>query len=454
MVEPKFPGFHTLSLHAGQQPDPVHGARAVPIYQTTSFVFQDSDHAAALFNLERAGHIYSRISNPTVAVLEERIAALEGGVGAVCTASGQAALHLAIATLMDAGGHIVAAASLYGGSINLMKLTLPRFGITTTFVDPRDPSAFAGAIRPETRLVFAETVGNPGLEIVDLPRIADIAHAHAIPMMVDATFSTPCLCRPFAHGVDLVMHSATKWLGGHGVAIGGVLVDSGRFDWEASGRFPTMTDPYAGYHGIDFAEEYGPLAFIMRARAEGLRDFGASMAPATAFHILQGVETLPMRMARHVENTRRILDFLRAAPQVAWVCHPDLPDHPDHAIARRLMPDGAGSIVAFGIRGGRAAGRRFIDALRLVSHLANVGDAKSLVIHPASTTHQQLDAEALVAAGIGEDMIRLSVGLEDPGDLIDDLAQALRQSERAAPPTGPGPDAAPGAPGRPRVQAG
>ncbi|BBK39456.1 O-acetylhomoserine aminocarboxypropyltransferase [Allostella sp. ATCC 35155] len=434
MADAKFPGFHTLSLHAGQQPDPVHGARAVPIYQTTSFVFQSTDHAASLFNLERPGHIYSRISNPTVAVLEERIAALEGGVGAVCTASGQAALHLAIATLMDAGGHIVAAASLYGGSINLLKLTLPRFGITTSFVPPRDPDAFARAIRPETRLVFVETVGNPGLEIVDLPRIAAVAHAHGLPLLVDATFSTPFLCRPLDHGADLVMHSATKWMGGHGVAIGGVLVDGGRFDWEASGRFPTLTEPYAGYHGIDFAEEYGPQAFVMRARAEGLRDFGAAMSPTNAFHILQGIETLPLRMERHVANARAVLEFLKSAPQVAWVCHPDLPDHPDHALARRLMPKGAGSMIAFGIKGGREAGRVFIDRLRLVSHLANVGDAKSLVIHPASTTHQQLDAAALAAAGVGEDMIRLSVGLEDAGDIVDDLKQALRAAERATQP--------------------
>ncbi|MGE0724782.1 MAG: O-acetylhomoserine aminocarboxypropyltransferase [Alphaproteobacteria bacterium] len=431
MAEAKFPGFHTLSLHAGQQPDPTFGARAVPIYQTTSYVFQSTDQAASLFNLERPGHIYSRISNPTVAVLEERIAALEGGVGAVCTASGQAALHLAIATLMGAGGHIVAAASLYGGSINLLKLTLPRFGITTTFVPPRDLDAFAGAIRPETRLVFVETVGNPGLEIVDLPRVAEIAHARGLPVLVDATFSTPYLFRPLAHGADIVMHSATKWMGGHGIAIGGVIVDGGRFDWEKAGHFPTLTEPYAGYHGIDFAEEYGPLAFVMRARAEGLRDFGAAMSPTNAFHILQGVETLPMRMARHVESTRRVLDFLTASTQVAWVCHPDLPDHPDHALAKRLMPRGAGSIVSFGIKGGRAAGRAFIDALRLVSHLANVGDAKSLVIHPASTTHQQLDAEALRAAGVGEDMIRLSVGLEDVEDIVEDIGQALRAAARA-----------------------
>jgi len=432
MPDAKFPKFATLSLHAGQRPDPATGARAVPIYQTTSYVFRDSDHAAALFNLEEPGYIYSRIANPTVAVLEERLAALEGGVGAVCTASGQAALHLAIATLMGAGGHVVAAASLYGGSINLLKLTLPRFGIAASFVDPRDPAAFRAAIRAETRLVFAEVIGNPGLEVLDIPAVAAVAHAAGLPLLVDATFATPYLCRPLDHGADLVVHSATKWLGGHGVAIGGALIDGGRFDWDASGKFPTLTEPYAGYHGIDFAEEFGPQAFLMRARAEGLRDFGACISPANAFHLLQGVETLPLRMARHIENTRRVLDFLGGSDRVAWVNHPDLPTHGDHALAQTLFPRGAGAIVCFGIKGGRAAGKVFVDALRLISHLANVGDAKTLVIHPASTTHQQLDAAALAAAGVGEDMIRLSVGLEDPEDIIDDLRQALRVAEKAA----------------------
>jgi O-acetylhomoserine (thiol)-lyase len=432
MADPKQLDLATLALHAGQRPDPLTGARAVPIYQTTSFVFQDSDHAASLFNLEQPGYIYSRIANPTVAVLEERLAALEGGVGAIATASGQAALHLAIATLMGAGGHIVAAASLYGGSINMMKLTLPRFGITASFVDARDPAAFARAIRPETRLVFAEILGNPGLEVLDTPAVAKVAHDAGLPLMIDATFATPYLCRPIEHGCDIVMHSATKWLGGHGLAIGGILVDGGRFDWEGSGKFPTLTQPYAGYHGIDFVEEFGPQAFIMRARAEGLRDFGACMSPANAFYILQGVETLPMRMARHVENTGRILAFLEGQEAVAWVNHPSLPSHPDHALAARLLPRGAGSIVSFGIKGGRAAGKRFVDALHLVSHLANVGDAKTLVIHPASTTHQQLDAAALAAGGIGEDMIRLSVGCEAAADIIGDLAQALRASQKAA----------------------
>ncbi|MBM3539701.1 MAG: O-acetylhomoserine aminocarboxypropyltransferase [Alphaproteobacteria bacterium] len=430
MPDPKFIRFDTLSLHAGQQPDPVTGARAVPIYQTTSYVFPDVDYAASLFNLERAGHIYTRISNPTVAVLEERIAALEGGVGAICTASGQAALHLAIVTLMGQGAHIVSSASIYGGSHNLFTHTLPRFGITTTFVNPRDPAAFKQALRPETRLIFGETLGNPGLEVLDLKAVSGIAHEAGIPLMIDSTFATPYLCRPFEWGADIVMHSATKWLGGHGTAIGGVVVDSGRFDWEASGKFPTLTEPYAGYHGLDFAEEFGPQAFIMRARAEGLRDFGASMSPANAFYILQGVETLPLRMARHVENARKVVAFLAASEDVAWVNYPELPTHKDHALAAKLLPLGAGSIVSFGIKGGRAGGRRFIEALRVFSHLANVGDAKSLVIHPASTTHQQMDAAALAAAGVGEEMIRLSVGLEDPGDLIDDLGQALHAARK------------------------
>jgi O-acetylhomoserine (thiol)-lyase len=430
MADSPFLKFDTLSLHAGQQPDPTTGARAVPLYQTTSYVFRDTDHAAALFNLERPGHIYSRISNPTVAVLEERIAALEGGVGAVCTASGQAALHLAIVTLMGTGGHIVASKAIYGGSHNLFTHTLPRFGITTSFVDPRDPEAFAAAIRPETRLVFAEVIGNPGLEVLDLPAVAGVAHAAGVPLMIDSTFTTPYLCRPFEHGADIVMHSATKWLGGHGVAIGGALVDGGGFDWEASGKFPTLTEPYAGYHGIDFAEEFGPAAFIMRARAEGLRDFGACMSPTNAFQILQGVETLPLRMRAHVDNARRVSQFLEGSDAVAWVRHPDLPNHPDNELAKRLLPNGAGSIVTFGIKGGRDAGRRFIESLRLFSHLANVGDAKSLVIHPASTTHQQMDAQALADTGIGEEMIRLSVGLEDAGDLIADLRQALRASQK------------------------
>ena len=430
MPAPKPPAFETLSLHAGQHPDPVTGARAVPIYQTTSYVFQDSEHAAALFNLERAGHIYTRISNPTTAVLEERLAALENGVGAICTASGQAAMHLAIATLLNAGEHIVASSSLYGGTINLLAHTLPRFGITTTFVKPRDLDGFRAAIGERTRLIIGETIGNPGLEVLDIPEVAAIAHAAGIPLLIDNTFASPYLCRPLALGADIVWHSITKWIGGHGIAIGGVIIDGGRFDWQSSSKFPTLTAPYAGYHGIVFAEEFGPTAFVMRARAEGLRDFGACLSPTNAFHLLQGVETLPLRMERHMENTRAVLAFLSKNPAVDWVLHPALETHPDHALAKKLMPKGAGSIVSFGIKGGRAAGRKFIEAVRLASHLANVGDAKTLVIHPASTTHQQMDAAALAAAGVGEELIRVSVGLEAAGDILDDLGQALRASER------------------------
>ena len=431
MVKPDHLKPATLALHAGQQPDPVTGARAMPIYQTTSFVFEDADHAAALFNLEVSGHIYSRISNPTVAVLEERIAALEGGVGTLCTASGQAALHMGIATLMGAGGHIVASSSLYGGTTNMFQYTLPRFGITATLVDPRDHNAIRDAIRPETRLVFGEVLGNPGLEVFDLEAVAAIAHDANLPLMVDATFATPHLCRPFEFGADIVIHSATKWLGGHGIAIGGALVDSGRFDWAASGKFPTLTEPYDGYHGINFAEEYGPAAFIMRARLEGMRDFGPCMSPTNAFHILQGVETLPMRMERHVANAEKLAAFLLGHDAVAWANHPSLPNHPDTALTQKYLPDGAGSIVCFGVKGGRNAGATVIQRVEVFSHLANVGDAKSLILHPASTTHQQLTKEQLEAGGIGEDLIRLSIGLEDPEDLIADLDQALRASQRS-----------------------
>jgi len=426
----KSPRFDTLSLHAGQRPDPATGARAVPIYQTTSYVFDDTEHAAALFNLERVGHIYSRISNPTVAVLEERVTALEGGVGAVATASGQAALHLAIATLIGAGGHIVASARIYGGSHNMFVHTLPRFGITTTLVDPRDPADFERAITEQTRLVFAETLGNPGLEVLDIKAVAAVAHGHQLPLAVDSTFATPYLCRPIEHGGDIVIHSVTKFLGGHGVAIGGIVVDGGRFDWTASGKFPTMTEPYAGYHGITFAEEFGPAAFIARARAEGLRDFGACMSPANAFYLLQGIETLPVRMARHVANADAVARFLEKHAAVAWVKYPGLESHPDYALARRQMPKGVGAIMSFGIKGGRKAGAKLIERLKVFSHLANVGDAKSLVIHPASTTHQQMSVEDLAKAGVGEELVRLSIGLEDPADLADDLAQALAASQK------------------------
>src|SRR4051812_2719609 len=338
MPPPKPPAFETLSLHAGQQPDAATGARAVPIYQTTSYVFEDTDHAAALFNLERAGHIYSRISNPTVAVLEERLAALEGGVGAVCTASGQAAMHLAIVTLLNAGDHIVASSSLYGGTINLLAHTLPRFGITTTFVKPRDLAAFRSAITPRTRLLIGETIGNPGLEVLHIPKVADIAHQAGVPLLIDNTFATPYLSQPIALGADIVMHSVTKWLGGHGIAIGGAIVDGGHFDWRASAKFPQLTEPYAGYHGMIFDEQFGPAAFIMRARTEGLRDFGACLSPTNAFHLLQGVETLGVRMERHMSNTAAVLASLKANKAVSFVTHPSLEDHVDYELAKRLLP--------------------------------------------------------------------------------------------------------------------
>ncbi len=431
MSAPNYIRFDTLSLHAGQRPDPATGARATPIYQTTSYVFRDTDHAAALFNAERPGHVYSRITNPTNAVLEERISALEGGVGGICTASGQAAMHLAVATIAGAGDHIVSSRALYGGSHNLLSYTLPRFGIETTFVDPRDPDSFRSAIRPNTKLLFAETLGNPGLDVLDIPEVSKVAHEAGIPLLVDSTFTTPYLCRPLDLGADLVFHSATKFLGGHGIAIGGVLVDGGRFDWAESGKFPTLSEPYAGFHDMNFAEEYGPAAFIMRARKEGARDFGACMSPTTAFHILQGVETLSLRMQRHIDNTRRIVEFLKSSDGVEWVIYPELPEHPDHELAKRLLPKGCGAVFSFGLKGGRPAGRRFIETLRVFSHLANVGDAKSLVIHPASTTHHRMDTAALEAAGITEGTIRLSVGLEDPQDLIDDLARAIHISQKA-----------------------
>jgi len=429
--------FDTLTLHAGQVPDSQYGARAQPIYLTTSFVFKDADQAAALFNMERAGHVYSRISNPTNAVLEERIAALEGGVGAIAVASGQAAMHLAISTLMGAGGHIVASRSLYGGSHNLLEYTLPRFGITTTFVDPRDLAAWRAAVRPETRLLFGETLGNPGLDVLDIPRVSALAHEHGLPLMVDATFSTPYLLRPFELGADLLMHSATKFLGGHGVVIGGLLVDSGAFDWAKSGKFPTLTEPYAGFHDMNFAEESTVAAFLLRARREGLRDFGACLSPMSAFHILQGLETLPLRMERHIANTRRVLAFLSEQQAesgvVGAVIHPDLPDHPDHVLAQELMPRGSSSVFSFTLSGGRLAGRKFIEALKVFSHLANVGDAKSLVIHPASTTHFRMSDAALAAAGIHPGTIRLSIGLEDADDLIEDLKRGLHAAAKAVP---------------------
>ena len=423
--------FDTLSLHGGQQPDPTTGARATPLYQTASYVFRDTDYAAGLFNIERAGHVYSRLSNPTNAVLEERIAMLDNGVGAIATASGQAAIHLGVATLLGAGDHIVASRSIYGGTHNLLDYTLRRFGIDTTFVDPRSPQDFANAIQDNTRLVFGEILGNPGLEVLNVPEISTVAHDAGLPLMVDATFTTPYLCRPIDLGADIVMHSATKFLSGHGIVIGGLLIDGGTFDWAASGKFPTMSEPYAGFHNLTFSEEFGPAAFITRARKEGLRDFGACMSPTTAFHILQGMETLSLRMQKHVSNTAEIVEFLAQQEGVERVNHPMLESHPDHELSKSLLPKGCGAVFGFELAGGRQAGIRFIEALEVFSHLANVGDAKSLVIHPASTTHHRMGSEALVKAGISEGLIRLSVGLEDTKDLIADLKKGLRAAGRA-----------------------
>ncbi|MBK7654325.1 MAG: O-acetylhomoserine aminocarboxypropyltransferase [Burkholderiaceae bacterium] len=425
------PGFDTLALHAGAAPDPSTGARAVPIHLTTSFVFESSDHAASLFNLERAGHVYSRISNPTNAVFEQRMAALEGGIGAIATASGQAALHLSVATLMGAGSHIVASTALYGGSQNLLHYTMRRFGIDTTFVKPGDIDGWRAAIRPNTKLFFGETVGNPGLDVLDISTVSAMAHEAGVPLLVDSTLTSPWLIKPFDHGADLIYHSATKFLSGHGTVVGGVVVDGGSFDWERSGKFPELTTAYDGFHNMVFSEESTVGAFLLRARREGLRDFGACMSPHTAWLILQGIETLPLRMARHMGNTERVVQFLASHPMVSRVGHPLLENHPSHALAQKLLPRGAGSVFSFDIKGNRAQGKAFIEALKIFSHLANVGDCRSLVIHPASTTHFRMTDEALAGAGIAAGTIRLSIGLEDPDDLIDDLKKALKAAEKA-----------------------
>jgi O-acetylhomoserine (thiol)-lyase len=427
MVEPDLPGFETLAVHAGVEADPRTGARTIPIYLSAGFVFEDTDHAASLFNLERPGHIYSRISNPTVAAFEERMAVLEGGVGAVATASGQAALVLAVVTLMGSGGHIVSSSALYGGTANLFRHTLPRFGINTTFVAPSDLDGFRASITDQTRLVFGEIIGNPVMDLLDLEKVAEVAHQAGVPLLIDNTLATPYLCRPVEFGADLVLHSTTKFISGHGTVIGGVLVDGGTFKWGS--RFETLTTPYPPYHNVVFSEEFGPAAFIARARAEGLRDFGACMSPETAFRLLEGLESLAARMDRHLANTAAVADFLLEAPEVRWVRYPSLPDDPGFELSRRLLPRGAGAVLAFAVEGGRAAGARLIEATRLISHLANLGDARSLIIHPASTTHQQLDTASLEAAGIDEGLVRLSVGLEDPADIIADLKRALRASQ-------------------------
>ena len=428
----KFYSFDTLSLHAGQTIDKEFGARAAPIYQTTSYVFPDTDTASSIFNLERGGHAYSRITNPTVGVLEQRIAALEGGSAAVCTSSGMAATYVAITAILGQGDHIVASSQMYGGNISLMKNTLPRFGITATFVDPTDIDGFRKAMRDNTRLIYGELIGNPGLDILDLEAVATIGAEHHVPFMVDATFNTPYLCRCLDYGANMTIHSVTKWMGGHGAAIGGVVVDGGNFDWGASDRYPTITEPYAPFQGINFWEEFGPSAFATRIRAEAMRDIGPSMSPMNAFLLLQGIETLSLRMEKHRTNTEKMIEYLSGHEQVSWVNHPSLPSHSSHELAKKYLPKGAGSIVSFGVKGGRDAGRAFIENVELASHLANVGDAKTLIIHPATTTHSRIDAEALVAAGITEDMIRLSVGLEDIEDLKTDFDNGFRAARRVA----------------------
>ena len=424
--------FDTLSLHAGHVPDPQHGSRAVPIHQTTSYVFRDTEHAAALYNMELGGHLYTRISNPTVAVLEQRVAALDGGVAATATASGMAALTTAVMTICSSGDHIVASSRMYGANINLLENTLPRFGITTTFVAPDDPDAIAAAIQPNTKIIFGEVIGNPGLDIMDVTAVAEVASKAHVPLMLDCTFNTPWLLKPIELGANIIIHSLTKWMGGHGIAIGGAVVDGGNFDWGRDDRFPTIAGPHYAMNEINFHEEFGPAAFTAKFRAEGMYNFGPSMSPTNAFHILQGLETLPLRMQRHMDNTAAMLEFLTSHDAVAWVKHPTLPDHPSHQLVQRMLPRGAGSIIVFGLKGGRAAGKAFIEAVELASHLANVGDAKTLVIHPASTTHSHISAEAMVEGGLSDDMIRLSVGLEDINDITADFELGFRAAARVA----------------------
>ncbi len=420
-------GFRTRALHAGGRPDPTTGARAVPIYQSTSFVFEDTADAADLFALQKYGTIYTRLSNPTTAAFEERMASLEGGIGAVATASGQSAEFLALTTLAGAGDHIVAASGIYGGTYTLLAGTLNRLGVETTFVDNSDIAAFDAAIRPETKALYTEIIGNPTGAIADLAALSDLATSHALPLVVDATFATPYLCRPIEHGAHIVLHSATKFIGGHGTSIGGVISDSGTFDW-ASGRFPLFVEPVPTYNGLVWYDNFGEYAYCTKLRAEQLRDVGAALSPFNAFLLLQGLETLPQRMDAHVANARSVAEWLEADDRVSWVAYADLPASPYHDLAKRYLPQGAGAIFTFGVAGGRAAGQEFIERLQLISHLANVGDAKTLVIHPASTTHQQLTDEQLAAAGVSPDMVRLSVGLEDLEDILWDLDQALGRS--------------------------
>ena len=422
--------FETLQLHAGQTPDPVTHSVAVPIYQTTSYAFDSTEHAENLFGLKENGNIYTRIMNPTSDVLEKRMAALEGGVGALAVASGSAAITLTIMTIAQAGDEIVAASTLYGGTFNLFDATLPKFGIRTTFVDPDDPANFEAAVNENTKAIYIESLGNPSINIVDVEAVAKIAHDHKIPLIIDNTFATPYLFRALDFGADIVVYSATKFIGGHGTTIGGVIVDGGTFDWAGSGKFPEFTEPDESYHGIVYTRDAGEAAFITKARVQMLRDTGACISPFNSFLLLQGLETLSLRLDRHVENTRRVIDFLSGHPAVTWVNYPDQTDSKYHALAKKYFPRGTGSIFTFGIKGGIEAARRFIDHIQIFTHLANVADAKSLVIHSATTTHQQLSGDALLAAGITEDMIRVSIGLENAGDLIGALDDALKLSQK------------------------
>ncbi|WP_299871183.1 O-acetylhomoserine aminocarboxypropyltransferase/cysteine synthase family protein [uncultured Cocleimonas sp.] len=425
----------TIALHTGYQPDSEHGSRAVPIYQTTSYAFQDVSHGAALFNVERGGHIYSRMTNPTVAVLEQRMAALEGGVGCVCTASGMSALFTTFASLCSAGDHIVSAAQIYGSTATLLGHTLRRFGIETTFVDVNDHEGIKDAIQENTKLLFCETIGNPSLDVADIPALAKIGEEAHLPLVVDATFSTPVLQNPISQGANVVIHSLTKWIGGSGNSIGGAIVDGGNFEWgdpDKDRQFPTVCEPYSPFHGINFYEEFGPSALSMRIRAESMRDFGSTLSPQNAFYLLQGLESLSLRMPKHVENAESLAQWLLKNEAVDWVNHPSLDSHPNKDLAKKLLPDGAGSILSFGVKGGRQAGAAFMDALQLATNLANVGDSRTLVLHPGSTTHSRMDAEAMKAAGISEDLIRVSVGIESLRDIKGDFSRGLKAAQKVA----------------------
>ena len=422
--------FNTLVLHGGQKPDPTTGARAVPIYQTTSYCFRDTEHAASLFALKEFGNIYTRIMNPTTDVFEQRMAALEGGVGALGLSSGQSAVALTAFALLRTGDEIVSSSKLYGGTYTLFSNTLPKWGINTRFVEPDDLDGFRRAINGRTKLVFGETIGNPRVDVLDLEPLAAVAHEAGVPLVIDNTFPTPYLCRPFEYGVDISIHSATKYIGGHGTSIGGVIVDSGRFDWAGSGRFPDLTEPDPSYHGARYVADFGPLAFIIKARVQMLRDLGPAQSPFNSFLFLQGIESLPLRMDRHSQNAQAVAEFLSKDPRVTWVAYPGLPSHPTYALAQKYLPKGCSGIMAFGIKGGRQAGAKFIDSLQLFSHLANVGDAKSLAIHPSTTTHQQLTDDQQLSTGVTEDLVRLSIGLEDIEDILWDLDQALAAASK------------------------